>query len=54
MGLPGGMSAHGDWWNGWNTEVLTTMVECLKASWNMHANMLCSGGTGTPPYRILY
>jgi hypothetical protein len=37
----GGLSAHGDWWNGWNSSVLTQMVQgCLHASLNCHAHLL--------------
>jgi hypothetical protein len=46
----GGLSAHGDWWNGWNNAVLTQIVQgCLHASLNCHAHLL-----GLTPNETLY
>jgi hypothetical protein len=46
----GGLSAHGDWWNGWNAGVLTQIVQgCLHASLDCHAHLL-----GLSPNETLY
>jgi hypothetical protein len=46
----GGLSAHGDWWNGWDNGVLTQIVQgCLHASLDCHAHLL-----GLSPNETLY
>jgi hypothetical protein len=42
--LPGGYSAHGDWFNGWDPAVMKTFIEqCDRASKDCHANLLGDG-----------
>jgi hypothetical protein len=42
--LPGGYSAHGDWFNGWKQDILKTFVQkCNQASKDCHAHLLGDG-----------
>jgi hypothetical protein len=44
--LPGGYSAHGDWFNGWDPAVNRTWVEqCLNANRDCHGFLLGDGTT---------
>jgi hypothetical protein len=41
---PGGYSSHGDWFNGWNQDVMKAFVKnCDQASMDCHANLLGDG-----------
>ena len=42
--LPGGLSGHGDWVNGWDQALLTTIVKnCLNKGVDCHASLLGDG-----------
>ncbi|MGL5819584.1 MAG: DUF1996 domain-containing protein [Phycicoccus sp.] len=42
----GGYSAHADWWNGWNEDVMNTWVtNCVVANRNCHNHLLGDGRT---------
>jgi hypothetical protein len=44
VGGSNGISAHADWMNGWDQNVLNTIVQnCLKARRDCHANLLGNG-----------
>lgn len=41
---PGGWSAHGDWWNGWDQRFLEQIVrECINADRDCHAHLIGNG-----------
>jgi hypothetical protein len=41
---PGGFSAHGDWWNGWDPEISKTFVEqCVEPALDCHSHLLGDG-----------
>ena len=42
--LPGGLSSHGDWVNGWDQALLNTIVKnCLNQGVDCHASLLGDG-----------
>ena len=42
--LPGGFSAHADWWNGWDPAVSKTFVErCVNPALDCHSHLLGDG-----------
>lgn len=42
--LPGGLSAHGDWWNGWDPAIAETFVErCVQPALDCHSHLLGDG-----------
>jgi hypothetical protein len=42
--LPGGYSAHGDWFNGWKPDFMSVwMSKCLNASADCHSHLLGDG-----------
>ncbi len=44
--LPGGFSSHADWVNGWNEQVMASIVKnCLQKQLDGHAHLLCDGRT---------
>ncbi len=41
---PGGYSAHADWWNGWNENVIRTVTQnCLQRALECHMDLLGDG-----------
>ena len=43
-GLPGGYSAHGDWFNGWKPDVMAAWVKnCDQAAKDCHAHLIGDG-----------
>lgn len=42
--LPGGYSAHGDWWNGWKADIMDAWVRnCDQAAADCHSHLLGDG-----------
>lgn len=42
--LPGGFSAHADWWNGWNEEIIRTITtNCLQGALECKMDLLGDG-----------
>ena len=42
--IPGGYSSHGDWFNGWNQDIMKTFIQqCDRAAIDCHANLLGDG-----------
>lgn len=42
--LPGGYSAHADWWNGWNENIIRTVTQnCLQRALECHMDLLGDG-----------
>jgi hypothetical protein len=42
--MPGGFSAHGDWWNGWDPAVSQTLVQrCIQPALDCHSHLLGDG-----------
>jgi len=42
--LPGGMSAHGDWFNGWDSAIVETFVtRCINPGLDCHSHLLGDG-----------
>lgn len=51
-GMPGGVSLHGDWFNGWNPEVMDMLVaNCVRGALDCHDGNLANGKrlSGTRP-----
>ena len=42
--LPGGYSAHGDWFNGWKSDISDAFAKnCLQTQKDCHAHLLGDG-----------
>lgn len=57
LSLPGGMSGHGDWVNGWNPTIMNMVVSrCLRTASDCHNNTIDKFGTweATGQYRTLF